>query len=142
MPDDDNITIGPVRDADTGEIETPASETGSGDGQGLGEENFDGDDVSSFDPKNDTDDDPDPEPEPEPDDTGGDSDGTPTAIVAGDPGSTDGVQTVGEGSSEAQQKPPSKPRRQTAQPSKNSTKDNNHNSQRNRPTHSQPTRIR
>lgn len=100
MPDDDNITIGPVRDADTGEIETPASETGSGDGQGLGEENVDGDDVSSFDPENDTDEDPDPEPEPE--DTGGDSDGTPTAIVAGDPGSTEGVQTVGEGSTEAE----------------------------------------
>jgi len=100
MTDDDNITIGPVRDAETGEIETPASETGSGDGQGLGEENFDGDDVSSFDPENDTDEDPDPEPEPE--DTGGDSDGTPTAIVAGDPGSSEGVQTVGEGQTEAE----------------------------------------
>ena len=96
MSDDDNIVIGPVRDADTGEIETPASETGSGDGQGLGEENFDGDDVSSFDPENDSDEDPEPEPE----DTG--SDGTPTAIVAGDPGSTEGVQTVGEGQTEAE----------------------------------------
>lgn len=37
----DDITIGPIRDADTGEIETPASETGDGDGQGLGADNFD-----------------------------------------------------------------------------------------------------
>jgi len=55
MADDDNIKIGPVRDADTGEIQTPASETGSGDGSNeLGAENFDDDDISAYDPENDS----------------------------------------------------------------------------------------
>lgn len=42
-PDDqtpDDVTIGPVRDAETGEIIHPASKTGSGEGQGLGADNF------------------------------------------------------------------------------------------------------
>jgi len=52
---DDNIVIGPVRDADTGEIKEPASETGSGDGSNkLGAENFDDDNISSYDPENNT----------------------------------------------------------------------------------------
>jgi hypothetical protein len=68
----DEITIGPVRDADTGEIETPASETGSGDGSNeLGAENFDNDNVSSFDPENNTEEDEDDFSDV---DTGGDDD--------------------------------------------------------------------
>lgn len=52
---DDNIKVGPVRDADTGEIKEPASETGDGDGSNeLGAENFDDDDIQSYDPENDT----------------------------------------------------------------------------------------
>lgn len=51
----DDIVIGPIRDADTGEITTPASETGEGDGSNdLGAENYDGDNINSYDSENNT----------------------------------------------------------------------------------------
>jgi len=94
----DEVTFGPVRDADTGEIETPASETGSGDGSNeLGAENFDDDNISSFDPENNTEQDQDDFSDVdtgEDNDDGGDSDTTAVVVTENEEGEQ---VTVGQG---------------------------------------------